>query len=383
MGRYDALAGQVGHFVLSPEPEFLPEESDFHAAELVATVTASDVDLDIRLPGRDTYLNPANEKISISRYSTIAMRWLWGLQVQYLDPKAYGLTLQRIPWVLRHDGRPLDADSLPRGQDPHWLRPAQEAVAWMSADADPEDPLTPMMQPRVSRVNVDVEWVVLQVSVDANDAQSDGVMAFAWDDAEGMAAAAQLLLTSGIEEVNALRALAAPEQWVAYRQRAAAYREVERVYEALRPRAKRTLVSANERVARRLGCAPPYGVCLKAPTLSESSANSTRVGRYIAAEWRGSKRILTFDRESMQRFAEVCRDVDPQLAIVRVSEPGAHERVYTTRTPELFAQLRAAIQVSALALGGLAYALRERSGAFQMDIWAGADGWKSISSSDC
>jgi len=394
LGRYSALAGRVGYFsIANDEIELVANPSD---ANLTATVTPNDLTLDFRLSGRDAYRQgqQASHRNEATWVATTAMRWLWGLQVQHLNPHDYGLELTPIPWIIAHDGRPLDADSLPLGQDPGWLKEEVSPVAWTAPDVTPNNPLTPILQPRVSEAHNDVEWIVLQAAVDANDADSDGVVTFAWDDEEGMKHAAELLCTNNIDNINALRALSQPEQWNAYRKQENVRSEITRIYNSIAERDQRTPDSLGAQVAdrcwgpsrlrRRHGYPPaPRGISLIPPNPADAPYAPQPQGRRIAAEWdnTGYPCVESHDTHTMTELAAACRDVDPQLTLMRARGPYAgyrpSTRVYLTRTPRLLAELFKLLDPHLLVDSRVERAAEGNFDRAEVEMWVN-DAWERV-----
>jgi hypothetical protein len=360
--RYSALAGRVGYFsIVDDEIELVTNPSE---ANCTVTVTPNDLTLDVRLSARDAYQQ--EQWASAEEVVTTAMQWLWGLQVLHLNPHDYGLELAQIPWNIEGS---FKGDLLPVGQESGWLKGETLPVAWIAPGADLDNPLTPILQPRVNATHDDVEWMVLQAAVDADWADleegSDGVMTFAWDDAEGMKVAAELLCTSEINEINALRALSDDGQWDRYRQQGEARgkqgearKEIARIYDLLAERSQRTPESLSKKVsqewyypnARRYDPAKPLGVALIPPKPTNVSRDdyvyTRHTKRRIAAVWDHSSwprpDVSSDDTDMMADLAATCRSVDPQLTLVRARakkwRPG-DDRVYLTRAPRLLADL--------------------------------------------
>ncbi len=365
--RYSALAGRVGYFSLRDGIHLVTDQRD---AQLVVTVTPDDIELNLHLTGSGVRSMPQSERVGVMQCATVAERWLWGLQVEHLDPHNYGLELVSIPWIIPHDGRPLDADSLPRGQNPGWLGREEAPVAWIAPNADPRNPLTPILQPRINRDYPDVEWVVVQAAVDAGDADSDGVLAFAWDSESGMQQATEFMLNSDIDSVNALRALSQPAQWNSYRERDSLRHEVTRIYNSISARTQRTPESLGAQVAYRVNRLAPRGVRLVPPVVADTPQAVTSRGRHIAMEW--DLGVQASDNDTMQDLAAACAAVDSTLTLVRVSTHSTweRERVYLTRTPRLFAELHRVVDPHLLNFGGFDRAARIAPATDGVDVWA-------------
>jgi len=219
--------------------------SEFSYSPENAKVTArihADGSVDLTIAGTLDDLASSIGHLTVERITEAVQRYVVVKKTLALNPADTGLVLAEIRVDLRFETGYITRYGNLNSIDQGWLTSsaAEKCSGWVAADADLDDPLCPILLPRATDAH-EVDWVVIQPGIDKEfNENTEGLLSFPWDDEDGMAAAAQTLLTASIEEVSAMRALSNFEAMRAYRGKADAVAHRRALYAAFHNSRHRT-----------------------------------------------------------------------------------------------------------------------------------------------